>query len=431
MLDRSEGYLVPYVFSEYPGLLEKFCGFTYYPNTVSFGGHTNFAAPALYGGYEYTPIEINKRNKETLKSKHDEALKVMPTIFDNADYNVTVCDPPLAGYQNVPDLSIFDNKSDINAYITKGYYINSSKKEILKTRNHNFFAYSIMEIMPLALRSMFYNDGKYNRAFSFEKQKGVPSNISNQSSDAELIESYLALTNLSGMTKVSEDNSNNFLLYTNELTHNDIYERSKCKIESSITKEEVQKLFNITSDDSIVLENKKQISSFNASIESFIILAQWLDYLRDNGVYDNTRIILCADHGFGLNQVEDLILDNTANSTDIDKRFGDASFYNPLLMVKDFNSNEFRVNNEFMTNADVPYIATKDIFDNPTNPFTNKTISNNEKTAHKQYILASSECNVTESNTFVSSRWYSVNSSIWEKDNWSLVAKDAVLSNYQ
>ena len=66
MLDRAYNGYIPFFLNEKPELRELFDGFTYYSNVISFGGHTNFDAPALYGGYEYTPLEINKRVDETL-----------------------------------------------------------------------------------------------------------------------------------------------------------------------------------------------------------------------------------------------------------------------------------------------------------------------------------------------------------------------------
>ena len=89
MLDRAMGAYIPYIFNEKPELKEQFSGFTYYSNAVSFGMSTNIAIPALLGGYEYTPFELNKRDSETLVSKHNEALKVMPVLFDQNGYEVT------------------------------------------------------------------------------------------------------------------------------------------------------------------------------------------------------------------------------------------------------------------------------------------------------------------------------------------------------
>ena len=108
MLDRAIGEYIPYMFQEKPELEEKFSGFTYYANTVSFGRFTNFSTPSLFGGYEYTPVELNRRDTESLGQKQDEALKVLPVLFDRNGYDVTVCDPPYAGYSWTPDLSIYE-----------------------------------------------------------------------------------------------------------------------------------------------------------------------------------------------------------------------------------------------------------------------------------------------------------------------------------
>ena len=64
MLDRGINGYIPFIFDEKPELEQAFEGFTYYPNTLSFCGFTNFGVPALFGGYEYTPVELNKRKDE-------------------------------------------------------------------------------------------------------------------------------------------------------------------------------------------------------------------------------------------------------------------------------------------------------------------------------------------------------------------------------
>ena len=44
--------------------------------------------------YEYTPEAINARADEKLEKKHDEALQVMPRLFGEEGFAVTVCDLP-------------------------------------------------------------------------------------------------------------------------------------------------------------------------------------------------------------------------------------------------------------------------------------------------------------------------------------------------
>ncbi|MBR6511948.1 MAG: membrane protein insertase YidC, partial [Clostridia bacterium] len=120
MMDRATSAYIPFILNEDKTLNEQFSGFTYYPNTASFGAHTIFAAPAIWGGYEYTPEEMDRRGGELLKDKYDESLKVLPTMFGSEGYSVAVCDPTLAGYGWIPDLSVFEGVPNTEAYITIG-----------------------------------------------------------------------------------------------------------------------------------------------------------------------------------------------------------------------------------------------------------------------------------------------------------------------
>ena len=47
MLDRAISMYVPYILNEKPELQEQFSGFTFFPNTISFGATTNIGTPGL------------------------------------------------------------------------------------------------------------------------------------------------------------------------------------------------------------------------------------------------------------------------------------------------------------------------------------------------------------------------------------------------
>ena len=155
---------------------------------------------------------------------------------------------------------------------------------------------------------------------------------------------------------------------------------------------------------------------YQINMAAMIQLGKWFDYMRENDVYDNTRIILVADHGGSVRGVEEQY---RLGERDID------SFY-PLLMVKDFNSREFTVSEEFMTNGDVPALAVKDLIADPVNPFTGKIIDSSEKTAHDQYIIGSDEFDIltNNGNTFLPSKWYSVHDDMRIVDNWELISEE-------
>lgn len=89
-------------------------------------------------------------------------------------------------------------------------------------------------------------------------------------------------------------------------------------------------------------------------------------------------------------------------------------------MEKDFNATEFTTDESFMTQSDVPTMATRDVIASPTNPFTGKPISSAEKYAHDQYILASWDwdTNVNNGTTFLPGFWFAVHTDMRVMDNW-------------
>jgi len=428
MLDRAMGQYVPYFLQEKPELKELFSGFTYYPNTISFGGHTNIGAPALFGGYEYTPAEINKRDKESLASKHDEALKVMPVLFDQNGYEVVVCDPPYAGYQWIPDLTIYDEYPDIQSYITAGKFTDLSVKEAkIKSNKRNFICYSLFKTAPLCVQEIIYDRGQYNQTDVIEEVdysgQMIPDLISSTGLDAEFMEAYNVLENLPYITDVVEDKENHFLMVENDTTHKFmLLQEPEYVPQMVVNNAEYENCFQdrfIMDGRELKMNNYLQVTHYQINMAALLRLGEWFDYMRENGVYDNTRIILVADHGYDLNHWDDFYIEDGE----------DISHYYPLLMAKDFDSKEFTISEEFMTNGDVPALAVKDVIEEPINPFTGKMIDSSEKTAHDQYVFASHEWTIdaNNGNTFIPGNWYAVHDDMRSPDNWKLVAEGAVL----
>ena len=432
MLDRAMGQYVPYMFNEKPELREMFAGFTYYKNTISFGGYTNFATPALLGGYEYTPVELNKRDKESLVSKHNEALKVMPVLFDQKGYDVTVFDPVYANYKWIPDLTVFEEYTDIDAYITKGRFGELSQKEKVIENNHrNFFCLSFMKCMPLFFQPSVYGDGLYNQVEADFEQGNTTSQTIHDMSTAEglyapFMQSYEVLENMIGMTNVTDEEKNTFLFMTNDSTHEPALLQTpdyvpQVEVDNTEYDEAHKDRFNVDSVE-MTVDSTFEMSHYHINMASMLRLGTWLDHLKAEGVYDNTKIIIVADHGRNLKQIKEL------QNGEID-----AEFYYPLFMVKDFNSREFTVSDEFMTNADVPVIATNGLIENPVNPFTGNKITSDEKTAHEQFIIVSDTFSTSKNNgnTFLPARWASVKDNLWDKDNWTFYDTTTVLKEHK
>ena len=429
MIDRALGPQVPYIMNEKPELVEKFDGFTYYPNTISFGGHTNMAAPALFGGYEYTPDRINQRSSEKLADKHDESLKVMPVLFGENGYQVTICDPKYAGYSWEPDLSIYDDYPDFKCYNTKGYFDYFEGQEDADTvlgridnvRERNFFFFSLTKISPLLLQDTIYDGGVYNEARSAEGTvtnatvQGVSGTSKSYGYNADFLSAYAALQHLDDMTRIVDGDQDTFLMMTNDTTHNECllqepdYTPEVIVDNTEYDAEHADRftLNGVTLD----MSQPIQIAHYHINMAAFLQLGEWFDYLREMGVYDNTRIILVSDHGYDINT-----LGVSCNDEDMES-------YMPLLMFKDFNATGFTVVEDFMTNADTPTLATSGLIENPTNPFTGHSIDSLLKDG-PQLILCSENWNTYKNNgnTFLPGKWFRFDGiDPHDPDNWSYV----------
>ncbi len=430
MLDRAMGLYVPYIMNEKPKLLEQFDGFTYYDNVISYGAYTNFGTPSLLGGYEYTPEEMNKRDTELLVDKHNEALKVMPVIFSSQGYNVTLFNPPYANYQWIPDLSIYDEYEDIHAYNTYGLFTSQESLEFtLNNTKRSFFCYSVMKVLPEVIQKYIYNDGKYNSLSFYSEEAYLGQSVTGTSTatglSSEAADYYHTLENLKNITSVNSEINGSFLFYDCELTHDVmLYDETDYSLSSNIDNSAYDAAhadrFTVNGR-TLTFENETQYTHYESNMAAFILLGQWFDYLRECGVYDNTRIILVADHGSATGNTDDLLI------SDDGSKFSDAEYYFPLLMVKDFNSTGFTTSSEFMTNADTPTLAMEGIIENPTNPFTGKVIDSSLKYEDNCYILASDAwgVNFNNSTVYYSGEWLSVHDNIWDKNNWEIVQKES------
>jgi YidC/Oxa1 family membrane protein insertase len=128
MLDRAISGYVPYIFEEKPELLDSFKGFIYYPNTISFGSFTIYGVPGIFGGYYYTPLEIQKRKNELWIKKYHESMQVLPRIMADSGFMVTVHNQPYM------DIHFYDNINNITVdryydYLTHIYLENNNDIE--------------------------------------------------------------------------------------------------------------------------------------------------------------------------------------------------------------------------------------------------------------------------------------------------------------
>ena len=404
MLDRAFSQFIPYLINEKPELKEIYSGFTFYPNTISYGNHTATGAPSLFGGYEYTTYNMRGLGDNETAEKRSESSKVLPKLFSDNGYKCTVLDSP--GYIGRGGVAIDDFFREVDPSINAYYADNVVKTKEEAARDYEYFKYaakknyirhSIFISSPLVLRRFLYDEGSYLM------QDRVDDRIM-YSGHKE------SLDKLSQMTKVSSSGDNTFTLIDNELAHSinidlqlpdytqaDVVDNSEFE---GRWREGLADVDEVTGR-SINMYTDTQIQAYQINMAALLSIGEWIQYLKDNGVYDNTRIVLVADHGYFYFAFNDMLYDNDGTETDLD-------MFTPLLMVKDWGDGDFTVSDEFMTNADTSVIAMEGIIDDPVNPYTGNPINNDQKYERDQYV--------TDGVT-----WLSVHDNIFDINNWKQV----------
>ncbi|MCQ2981827.1 MAG: YidC/Oxa1 family membrane protein insertase, partial [Treponemataceae bacterium] len=393
-LDRAISAYLPEIFRERPELNDIFEGFVYYPNTVSFGVNTLAASPAMFGGYDYTPQMMNARDTEALVDKHNEALKVLPVLFMNNGYTATVTDSSFAGYSWIPDMRIFDEYPEIRALTTEKVYRSLWMREHpgIRAENYtsrligtNIFWYTVLRASPSIMRDLIYKNGNYW------------SSLSDADSIQTFVDSYSVLDYLPRLTDFSSEKPT-FTYMVNDATHEPLYLQAPDYVPVKTVTDIGQSRY-------------ARDRHYHINISSFLELAEWFQFLKENGVYDNTRIILVSDHGSSANTDElpspsDGVTNNRIESI------------NPILLVKDFGASGAITRDEtFMTNADVAALACENIIENPVNPFTGNPIDMKRKAGGIfGALLMRWTPDGQEKNKYRVEFWYKTGESVFDAD---------------
>lgn len=404
MQDRLFSPLIDEVFEEKPDLAEHFDGFSFYPNTVSLGHLTMLGVPGIFGGYSYTPAESNKRTDKSIKQKHNEAILSMPVNFHEAGFDVTVSDMPYENFDKEPLTSMYEDYPYINRIWTQGVYSDYWYKQngIEKTSyisdsiKHNFIMFGIFKTFPPVLRRLVHHKRWWNT-------DGRKDHFS------QFIDNYSCLIYFPQLFDGDAEKST-FTMIDNLATH----EPSLLQWPDYVPVKEVTQFG----------ESKwSRNAQYNTQAGTLRCYAKFFDYLKENGLYDNTRIIIVSDHGASIET-------GKFNSDEMPflKEHVTAS-----LLVKDFNDRtpspdgvHLRKDMRFMTNADTPALALEGINDEAENPFTNMKykLSAEEKKDYTKICKPQAESTRNRENkkyTIPNDVWWTVSDDIYKDENWKQI----------
>lgn len=399
MQDRYFSPLIPEILKNTPELNEQLDGFVWYPNTVSFGKLTMIGTPGIFGGYDYTPFEINRRADKTLQQKHNEAILTMPVVFHNNNWNVTVADLPYENYLEQPVTDMYKGYEFINRVTTHGTYSDiwyarhGMKKSPFMSEGikRNFIWFSVLKIVPPFMRQIIYHKEYWISYNKFENS-------------AKFIDNY---SEIDLFPELFDDSSekNAFFLLDNEANHESIL---------------------LQAPDYVPVENVTKFgpggndATYSSMVGIILRFTNFIDFLKKNEIYDNTKIIIVSDHGMSRDTGT---FDNKTQNFPFNKDNMTAT-----LLVKDFSSRgKLKKDYTFMTNADTPALALKDIDENALNPFTknpldvnsmgggitkNDFIKMSNAPAESTRIRKNKKFNIKDD------EWYAVKDNIFDDKNW-------------
>ena len=376
-----------------------------YKNTISYGTATRAGAPPLYGGYEYTQYNARGRDEAYLDYVVD-AFKVMPRLFAENGFKTTVFDLPY--FINLESSSIEDFYKEVDPRI-KAYYADGavrSEEEAIrdfdyfqKAARRNFIRHSIFLSSPLALREWIHDGGKYLTQELADDWNNYAGHIEE-------------LDKLDELARVSSDGADTFTIIENDTPHTwfvNLQMPDYSLVERADNSGYINKwrdtLSRTPGDRKINMYTDEQIKSYEVNMATILSIGRWLEWLKENDLYDNTRIIIVADHGYDFFAFDDMQMDTG------DGEYVDLEQFTPLLLVKDFADGSaekpLATSEEFMTNADVPTIAFRELINNPVNPYTGNKISNDQKYEREQYV-------------FDLRVWLSIKDDIYDLKNWGV-----------
>ena len=127
----------------------------------------------------------------------------MPALFWENGYDVTVCDPPYAGYTWYPDLSIYSQYEGMHTYNLEGQYTSFVDEDFSVFTNQqqqrNFFFYSLVRMIPVPLQTTLYDSGNYF------------STATNHAINDTFLDWYSIIDHLTELTFITDDDTNTFI----------------------------------------------------------------------------------------------------------------------------------------------------------------------------------------------------------------------------
>ena len=361
---------------EYPLFDEQYKDFVWYRDTLSISGWTVSSMPSLMLGEGYTLADMNSQ-EDSVNVFFSESSNILKRIVNSHGYD----------YSNIS----VSAESDYSPYAYEYARQNNINFNQYSKINLAFF-YPIFMSLPQTMKTYIYDNGNW---LSFSDKKAIEFNRNNALKSL----SYLELL----PTISSKENKNpRFFMMRTELSHTPYGIDSDMNVIQNTYPDTVNKSFT------------SGIAAYYSGKKTIMEIGNFINWLKDNELYDNSLIVICSDHG---NNCYDNGLDNFAD-TDEEKIY--FSRANSLFMIKKPGEehDEFTVNtSEMYSNADIPYVISSVL--GWGEEFQKHTYVNEDGKPIRYFYYAKDFKDFNKSYTdYVS---YKVTGTMFKKDSWEKI----------
>lgn len=372
VIDGAQAWYMIDLAKEDPSLRNTFSGFVHYPNTLATANYTYASVPSIMCGHRYSIANMNKDEDKTILEKVSSATEEFYDKIKGRGFDLT---STVMRYSSI-------DRNKFDTYLPRWHdswtYLLGldESEEIWYTRlwENAFFASS-----PLFLKPRIYNNTKW-----IMKEKSTL-NLS-ELNEYNFVRALPLISN-------TTNNNPNFIYIHSLYTHDP---------------------WNMIDENESFIRNVTPYESQRAFTYSF---AKWIQWMKENDVYNNTKIILVSDHGPSWWHYNGEITTNAPIVWTGDEKISLERFLhlNSLLMVKDYGKEHpLKKDWRLMSIADVSAIAFQE--NDPTKTdSTSRTIQTFYTTWHQDLRTRTQ---------FELKHAFEINNWVYDLNNWTSILEE-------
>lgn len=323
MMDAFTGTHMERILKDAPELRHDLEGFVWYPDTLAAGPSTNAGIASILCGYDCTPVAINAQGSDPVAEKinrgYAKFVNRLGESWDVALYERNWLEQ--MRLRKYTDQDVLGLRYLSDAYTDR--YIERNDLKIGRGNTDEFLlAVSVYSAVPWSAKNQIYRNGRWFESFLGDKNEVL---VLRALKDWALFEQLPELSN-------AKAQKNTFKFIDTELTHTPWFmDPGVCRIVSNPKRE--------IGADGVPLAH---LATETCALKA---LARWFDWMKKEGVWDNTTVVLASDHSAG----DDPAYSNLFKNTGMER---EPTRSNALLMIKKAGqTGEFKTDATPMTAA--------------------------------------------------------------------------------